>query len=91
MPRRHRVASLDPHRPDGHSPPYLRTGEPTPPHGLASFDPPTEPFKPFAPSNPSTMPDTVIDAKAGPAEPILIGLPLVIIYVLMGVAFFLLS
>lgn len=37
------------------------------------------------------MPDTVIDAEPGPAEPMLIGLPLVIVYVLIGLAFFWLS
>lgn len=37
------------------------------------------------------MPDPVIDAEPGPAEPLLIGIPLVIIYILLGIAFFWLS
>ncbi len=37
------------------------------------------------------MADTVIDDEPGPAEPMIIGVPLVIIYVLIGLAFFWLS
>lgn len=37
------------------------------------------------------MADTVIDAEPGPAEPMVIGVPLLVVYILIGLAFFLLT